>query len=102
MRAGGLPVRESDVLVGATFPAKTGQVYFGRFYLRKRRFSAKWAASPGGKRPQTLRIDDGKGFLRLSLPCRCAPRALKGYRDYLIDIDQLCRHPDVLAVIARQ
>ena len=34
------PVRESDVLVGATLPAKTGQVYFGRFYLRKRRAPA--------------------------------------------------------------
>ncbi|MBD9039447.1 MAG: hypothetical protein EGR35_03715 [Collinsella aerofaciens] len=28
MRGGG-PVRESDVLVGATLPAKKGQVYFG-------------------------------------------------------------------------
>ena len=31
--------RESDVLVGATFPAKKGQVYFGRFYLGKRHSS---------------------------------------------------------------
>ena len=37
-RAGG-PVRESDVVVGATFPAKKGQVYFGRFYLGKRHSS---------------------------------------------------------------
>ena len=35
MRGGG-PVWESDVLVGATLPAKKGQVYFGRFYLGKR------------------------------------------------------------------
>ena len=34
------PARESDVLVGATFPAKKGQVYFGRFYLGKRRAPA--------------------------------------------------------------
>ena len=33
------PGRESDVLVGATLPAKKGQVYFGRFYLGKRRSS---------------------------------------------------------------
>lgn len=40
MRGGGFPVRESDVLVGATLPAKKGQVYFDRFYLGKRRTSA--------------------------------------------------------------
>ena len=40
MREGGFPVRESDVLVGTTLPAKKGQVYFGRFYLRKRRAPA--------------------------------------------------------------
>ena len=34
------PVRESVVLVGATLPAKKGQVYFGRFYLGKRRVPA--------------------------------------------------------------
>ena len=33
MRGGGFSDRESDVLVGATLPAKKGQVYFGRFYL---------------------------------------------------------------------
>ena len=36
MRGGGRPDRESDALVGATLPAKKGQVYFGRFYLGKR------------------------------------------------------------------
>lgn len=73
-----------------------GQVYFGRFYLGKRRapalicshlshgnrrrlrkyiarsnrpFNAKWAASPSRKRPQILRIDDGKGFRRFGAPC---------------------------------
>ena len=40
MRGGGFPDRESDVLVGATFPAKKGQVNFGRFYLGKRRAPA--------------------------------------------------------------
>ena len=34
------PGRESDVLVGATLPAKKGKVCFGRFYLRKRRAPA--------------------------------------------------------------
>ena len=34
------PSRDSDVLVGATFPAKKGQVYFGRFYQGKRRAPA--------------------------------------------------------------
>ena len=34
------PGRGSDVLVGATLPAKKGQVYFGRFYLGKRRAPA--------------------------------------------------------------
>ena len=34
------PGRGSDVLVGATLPANKGQVYFGRFYLRKRRAPA--------------------------------------------------------------
>jgi len=37
VRGGGSPGRGSDVLVGATLPAKKGQVYFGRFYLGKRR-----------------------------------------------------------------
>ena len=133
------PARKSDVLVGATLPAKKGQVYFGRFYLGKRRtpavirsaclmeidgvfgsmrqildlactpgfcdnkptgrvldhmrcgrpikilphtsgmqanivrsnrpFTAKKAASPSRKRPQILRIDDGKGFRRFGAPC---------------------------------
>ena len=36
----GRPVWESDVLVGATLPAKKGQVYFVRFYLGKRRTPA--------------------------------------------------------------
>ena len=43
MRGGGFPggaAQESDVLVGATLPAKKGQVYFGRFYLGKRRAPA--------------------------------------------------------------
>ena len=31
VRGGGSPGRGSDVLVGATLPAKKGQVYFGRF-----------------------------------------------------------------------
>ena len=99
MRLGGFPDRaaqESDVLVGATPPAKKGQVYFGRFYLGKRRapavicfrlshgnrrrfrkyiarsnrpFNAKWAASPSRKRPQILRIDDGKGYFCFGLSC---------------------------------
>ena len=43
MRGGGFPGRESDVLVGATFPSKKGQVYFGRFYLGKRRTPAMTA-----------------------------------------------------------
>ena len=34
-----------------------------------RPYNAKKAASPSGKRPQALRIDDGKGFFRLSLSC---------------------------------
>ena len=34
------PGRESDVLVRTTLPAKKGQVYFGRFYLGKRRAPA--------------------------------------------------------------
>jgi hypothetical protein len=96
VRVGGFPVRESDVLVGATFPAKKGQVYFGRFYLGKRRtpamicshlsrgnrrrfrkyiarfnrqFNSKEAASPSRKRPQILRIDDGKGYFCFGLSC---------------------------------
>ena len=36
----GPPGRKSDVLVGATLPAKKGQVYFGRFYLGKRHVPA--------------------------------------------------------------
>ena len=36
----GRPARESNVLVGATLPAKKGQVNFGRFYLGKRRAPA--------------------------------------------------------------
>ena len=43
MRGGGFPGRaaqESDVLVGATLPSKKGQIYFGRFYLGKRRAPA--------------------------------------------------------------
>ena len=90
------PGRGSDVLVGATLPSKKGQVYFGRFYLGKRRapavicshlshrnrrrlrkyiarsnrpFNAKWAASPSRKRPQILRIDDGKGYFCFGLSC---------------------------------
>lgn len=40
MRGGGRPDRESDALVGATLPAKKGQVFNGRFYLGKRRAPA--------------------------------------------------------------
>lgn len=96
MRLGGFPGRESGVLVRKTLPAKKGQVNFGRFYLGKRRapavicshlshgnrrrlrkyiarfnrpFNAKWAASPSRKRPQILRIDNGKGFRRFGVPC---------------------------------
>ena len=36
----GRPARESNVLVGATLPAKKGQVIFGRFYLGKRHVPA--------------------------------------------------------------
>ena len=32
-------------------------------------FNAKEAASPSRKRPQILRIDDGKGLFRFGLPC---------------------------------
>ena len=32
-------------------------------------FNAKEAASPSRKRPQTLRIDDGKGYFCFGLPC---------------------------------
>ena len=32
-------------------------------------FNAKWAASPSRKRPQTLRINDGKGLFRFGLSC---------------------------------
>ena len=47
----------------------------GQRYLPKRDrfvlagFIWEKAASPSGKRPQALRVDDGKGFFRLSLPC---------------------------------
>lgn len=34
-----------------------------------RPFTAKKAASPSRKRPQILRIDDGKGFRRFGAPC---------------------------------
>ena len=34
-----------------------------------RPFNAKWAASPSRKRPQILRIDNGKGFRRFGAPC---------------------------------
>ena len=34
-----------------------------------RPFNAKWAASPSRKRPQILRIDDGKGYFCFGLSC---------------------------------
>lgn len=34
-----------------------------------RLFNAKWAVSPSRKRPQILRIDDGKGFRRFGAHC---------------------------------
>ena len=34
-----------------------------------RLFNAKWAVSPSRKRPQILRIDDGKGYFCFGLSC---------------------------------
>ena len=40
--------------------------YIARF---NRPFNAKWAVSPSRKRPQILRIDDGKGYFCFGLSC---------------------------------
>lgn len=89
MRMGGFPgraARESDMLVEATLPAKKGQFFWSVLSGETSRssgnllssvawksaafpFGAKEAASPSKKRPQILRIDDGKGYFCFGLSC---------------------------------
>ena len=55
-----------DLLSPVAWKSAASSEVYRRF---NRPFNAKEAASPSRKRPQILRIDDGKGLFRFGLPC---------------------------------
>lgn len=80
-RRGNIPFQKGTGLFRSVLSGKTPLFTVIRIHLPRssenqtnnvqstRPYNAKKAASPLGKRPQTLRIDDGKGYFCFGLSC---------------------------------